>query len=177
MKGILDRLFWFSGWTYDFTKVATIFLLVGLLTHYFFFSLLIVRGKSMEPGFIDGDALVINKIVYEISTPKRGDVIAMYFPGETQKRFIKRIIGLPGETVKVTDGNVYINDRLLPEDYLDPSIITIPSLENKLGAGEYFVFGDNRALSSDSRAWGPVPKSFIIGQVTTKFAHFPSQED
>lgn len=172
---VLERLFWFSGWAYDFTKVATIFLMAGLLCHYFVFSVLIVRGKSMEPNYIDGDVVGVNKIAYVVSTPKRGDVIAMFFPGETQKRFIKRVIGLPGETVHIEEGLVYVNGAVLVEDYLSPDLLTIPNLERKLVEGEYFVLGDNRIASSDSRAWGAVPESFIIGKALVKLAKFPGK--
>jgi signal peptidase I len=172
---VLEKLFWVSGWTYDFTKIATIFLMIGLLSHYFFFSVLIVRGKSMEPNYGDGDVVGVNKIAYIVSTPKRGDVIAMFFPGETQKRFIKRVIGLPGETIRIADGLVYVNGTLLVEGYLSPELLTIPNLERKLVEGEYFVLGDNRVASSDSRAWGAVPESFIIGKALVNIAKLPSR--
>ncbi len=172
---VLEKLFWVSGWTYDFTKIATIFLMIGLLSHYFFFSVLIVRGKSMEPNYVDGDVVGVNKIAYIVSTPKRGDVIAMFFPGETQKRFIKRVVGLPGETIRIADGLVYVNGTLLVEGYLSPELLTIPNLERKLVEGEYFVLGDNRVASSDSRAWGAVPESFIIGKALVNIAKLPSR--
>ncbi len=170
-----DRLFWVSGWIYDFTKVATVFLVVGLVVHYFFFTVLIVRGRSMEPNYVDGQLLVINKISYLVGQPARGDVVAMFFPGETENRFIKRIIGLPGEKVRVTDGKVYINDVQLDQSYLATTVITTPNTERQLQPGQYFVMGDNRSVSSDSRAWGPVPKSFLLGKITTSLAHLPSR--
>jgi len=174
---LAERLFWITGWAFDFSKVASLLLIVGLIIHYFFFSVLVVRGRSMEPIYQDGDVLVINKISYLISAPDRGDVIAMFFPGETEKRFVKRIIGLPGETIKVQSGWVYVDNTLLAEPYLPGSIATIPDSERKLESGEYFAFGDNRSVSSDSRAWGPVPKSFIIGKISarvTKLAPEPA---
>jgi signal peptidase I len=173
-EGISEKLFWFSGWLYDFSKYATILLVVGLITHYFFYSLLIVRGKSMEPNYIDGDMVLVNKISYQISNPQRGDVVAMFFPGEASKRFIKRVVGLPGEKVVVLANKVYINGQVLPEAYLPKSTITLPNLERQLTSDEYFVMGDNRGGSSDSRAWGPVPESYIIGKASVKFFHFPS---
>jgi signal peptidase I len=177
MRGVIaEKLFWFSGWVYDFSKIATILLAGGLLVHYFLFSVLIVRGESMEPNHSDGEVLLINKISYYISTPERGDVIAMYFPGETERRFIKRIIAIPGETIEIDAGQVFINGTELPEEYLPIDMETVPPLERLLGKGEYFVLGDNRNASSDSRAWGPVPESFIIGKIHSRLAELPSSQ-
>lgn len=170
----IERLFWVTGWIYDFSKIATVLLVVGLLVHYFFFTVLVVRGASMFPNFTDGQVLVINKIAYRYQIPARGDVVAMYWPGETQKRFIKRIVGLPGETVVVENGRVYINSKILPEEYLDNSVITTNDQTRVLQSDEYIVMGDNRSASSDSRAWGPVPKSFLIGKIGPEVVHLPS---
>lgn len=175
-QAILERLFWATGWVYDFSKIATWLLLVGLVTHYFLYSVMIVRGQSMVPNYVDGEVLVVDKLTYNLRSPKRGDVIAMHFPGEADKRFIKRIIGLPGDTVAVKNGKTFVNNQLLAEEYLDPNLVTQPDLERKLNAGEYFVFGDNRPASSDSRAWGAVPSSFIIGKVATPLFKLPSIE-
>ncbi|MEX1052046.1 MAG: signal peptidase I [Patescibacteria group bacterium] len=153
---------------YDFSKLATIILVLGLITHYFFYSALVVRGQSMEPSFHDGQVLAVSKISYQIGNPERGDIVAMFFPGETDKRFIKRVIGLPGETVVVSDGLVYINGQALPEAYLPSGQATVPELTRLLGQDEYFVLGDNRSNSSDSRAWGPVPESFIVGKASAR---------
>ena len=176
-KGTLEKLYWVSGWIYEFSKVATIILFVGLLTHYFLFSFIIVRGRSMDPNFVDGNILLVNKIAYVVGKPQRGDVVGMFFPGEPQNRFIKRIVGLPGETVKIDSGKVYIDGKKLTEMYLDSSVSTYPNMERKLQVGEYFVFGDNRSVSSDSRAWGPVPRSFITGKVVTKVYTLSSEVD
>lgn len=126
----------------------------------------------MEPNYSDGQVLIINKIAYLISDPERGDAVAMYFPGEKEKRFAKRIIGLPGEKVKVNGGRVFINDNLLPEPYLT-GVETLPALERTLQSGEYFVMGDNRLASSDSRAWGAVPSSFMIGKIGNEIFRLP----
>lgn len=160
-----ERLFWFTGWIYDFSKIATLLLLVGLVTHYFFVTFLVVKGASMEPNYHDGKVMMVNKIGYRLSRPQQGDVVAMYFPGETQKRFIKRVIALPGETVAIKDGHITVNDTQIDEAYLDPSVVSSPDMERTLQQEEYFVMGDNRSVSSDSRAWGPVPRSFIVGRV------------
>lgn len=177
-EGFLEKLFWFFGWTYDFSKFAAILLVVGLLTHYFFYSVLVVRGVSMETNFNDGDVLIVNKISYQVDTPKRGDVVAMFFPGEASKRFIKRIIALPNEHVKIENSKIFIDGKVLSETYLTPGVLTLPNVERQLTADEYFVLGDNRIASSDSRAWGPVPESFIIGKANNKiFSVSSSSED
>jgi len=160
-----EKLFWRLGWVYDFSKLATVILVLGLLTHYFFYSALVVRGTSMDPNYFDGEVLLIDKISYRLKPPERFDVIAMYFPGETEKRFIKRIIALPGEKVEIRSGRVAIDGWTLDENYLDQSITTGPDLKRRLTSNEYFVLGDNRFVSSDSRAWGAVPRSYIIGKV------------
>ncbi len=171
-----ERLFWVTGWIYDFSKVATTLLIVGLVTHYFLFTVLIVRGQSMVPNYVDGEVLTVNKISYLVGSPQRGDVVAMFFPGETEKRFIKRIVGLPGERVTVSNGHMLINGQVLKEAYLPKNLATIPDSDRTLQTGEYFAMGDNRSVSSDSRAWGPVPQSFIIGKVTHRLVQFGSSQ-
>jgi len=163
-----EKLFWWLGWVYDFSKLATVLLLLGLITHYFFFTVLIVRGRSMEPNYQDGQVLIINKLRYRLARPDRGEVVAMFFPGETERRFIKRVVGLPGERVTVKEGQLLINGAVLEEPYLAEGLVTVPELERELQTNEYFVLGDNRTLSSDSRAWGAVPRSFIIGRIDSK---------
>ncbi len=160
-----ERLYWVTGWIYDFSKIATILLLVGLFTHYFLFTVLVVRGKSMLPTHHDGQVLSVNKIAYLTGAPRRGDVVAMFFPGETEKRFIKRVVGLPGETITIRQSKIFINNARLDESYIGDTVVTVPELQRTLVEGEYFVMGDNRQNSSDSRAWGPVPESFIIGKI------------
>jgi signal peptidase I len=175
-EGISERLFWFSGWLYDFSKYAAILLVAGLITHYFFYSVLIVRGESMEPNYNDGDVLLVNKITYQISNPARGDVVAMFFPGEASKRFIKRVVGLPGEKIKIANNQLFVNGRKMAESYLPKGTVTLPNLERSLTVDEYFVVGDNRGASSDSRAWGPVPESYIIGKASQKLYRLPSKD-
>jgi signal peptidase I len=171
---ITERLFWLSGWAYDFSKVATLLLLLGLFCHYYLFTVLIVRGQSMFPTYHDGEVLSVNKVAYVVGAPHRGDVVAMYFPGETEKRFIKRVIALPGETITIFQGHVFINNQPLTESYLNPSVVTVPDQKRTLVDGEYFVMGDNRANSSDSRAWGTVPESFIIGKAISRIGKLPN---
>ncbi len=162
-----SKLYWFGGWVYDFTKIATFFVFFALICHYFFFTIFFVSGISMDKTMKSGDMMIINRIHYRQSSVLRGDIIALYFPGEEEKKFVKRIIGLPGEKIKIINDKVYINDRVFSEPYLK-GVPTKPSQEVKLEDNEYFVMGDNREASSDSRVWGPLPRNYIIGKTTYK---------
>ncbi len=127
----------------------------------------IVSGASMSPTFETGHYLIIDKISYRYREPQRNDVIVMKFPEDTSRDFIKRIIGLPGETVRIKNGAVTIINTEHPEGFsLTESFITFQkqdTLTVTLSQNEYFVMGDNRAGSYDSRAWGPLPAQDIIG--------------
>jgi len=128
----------------------------------------IVSGTSMSPTFETGHYLVIDKISYRFNPPKRDDVIVMKFPEDTSRDFIKRIIGLPGETVDIKDGTVTIINKENPKGFtLDESFVKFPKSDTvnyTLTSSEYFVMGDNRAGSYDSRSWGPLPVIDIIGK-------------
>lgn len=128
----------------------------------------IVSGASMSPTFETGHYLIIDKISYRFTPPQRDDVIVMKYPKDTSRDFIKRIIGLPNETVDIRNGAVYIINTEHPEGMLlSEDFITLTQKENltrRLGPNEYFVMGDNRAGSFDSRSWGPLPKEDIIGK-------------
>jgi len=125
----------------------------------------------MHPTFESGDYLVINEIGYRISDPKRGDVIVFRPPQNSSQFYIKRIIGLPGERVKIEDGKVWVGAteatlEQVQEQYIEGST---PGKANvHLGEDEYFVLGDNRNASSDSRSWGALPKNNIIGKAWIK---------
>lgn len=129
-----------------------------------------IKGASMEPNFHDGEYLLTDKISYRFGEPGRGDVIIFKAPGTNGDDFIKRIIGLPGETVSVKEGKVFINNTLLKESYLPIDFTTGPGTflpEGALAtvpAGHFFVFGDNRNHSADSRSFGFIEKSSIIGK-------------
>ena len=142
---------------------------------FFFVYLLIMRphkikGQSMSPNFPDGEYLLTEKVTYYLHQPERGDVVVFTPPVSDTDEFIKRIIGLPGDQVMVKGGRVYINDQLLDEPYLSPDLLTedgsfLPEgQEYTVPAGQYFVLGDNRPHSSDSRFWGPITKKSISGR-------------
>ena len=136
----------------------------------FVFQPFLVRGESMEPNFQQGDYLVIDELSFRFRDPERGEVIVLKFPGNTSQRYIKRIIGLPGETVKVQDGKVAVlkdgKEIILNEsNYLPPNLQTPGNTNLSLKDNEYFMLGDNRLFSSDSRQWGVLSKNLIVGRV------------
>lgn len=121
-----------------------------------------VKGDSMFPNFKDGELLLTEKISYRIYKPSRGDVVVFKAPGARNVDYIKRIIGLPGEEIKITEGKIYINNEKLDEPY--ETQISDGDVNLTLANEEYFVMGDNRGASSDSRSFGPIKKNTIRGK-------------
>jgi len=130
----------------------------------------IVSGESMVSTFENGQYLIVNQISYDFQNPQRGDVIIFKYPLNTSLYFIKRVIGLPGETVSINDGIVTIINAAHPQGFtLSEPYIAIDhhsydTSTTTLGSTQYFVMGDNRNQSSDSRIWGPVPRNLIVGE-------------
>ncbi len=135
----------------------------------YIFQPFIVSGESMYPTFKDSDYLIIDEFTYHLKEPKRGDVIVFRYPKDPKRFFIKRIIGIPGDTVVLKNRGVYIENAENPdgykvdEPYLDQ--ITVPGEKSRITVtpGNYFVMGDNRNYSSDSRVWGLLPEQNIVG--------------
>jgi len=155
---------------WEISKIVIIALLIVIPIRYFVFQPFFVNGQSMEPNFQNGDYLIVDEISYRFLEPKRGEVIVFKYPNNPSQRYIKRIVGLPGETVEVKEGKVMIladeQKWLLNESiYLSQSIQTPGEVIISLGEDEYFVLGDNRIASFDSRKWGPLPEEDIIGRV------------
>ena len=127
-----------------------------------------VEGTAMVPALQDGDRIIIER---NPSKLERGDIVIFYFPLDQRKSYLKRIVGLPNETVDIREGKVFINGRLLEEPYVDPKLnLSMRNLpEIKLPEDAYFVIGDNRDNSADSRIWGPLQKKFIYGKYMTKY--------
>ncbi|MEK7115226.1 MAG: signal peptidase I, partial [Patescibacteria group bacterium] len=125
----------------------------------------LVSGQSMEPNFQGGNYLLIDEVSYRFEKPKREDVIVFRYPGDEKTFYIKRIIGIPEDQVVVDNGRVSINGKILDEDYLADDARTVGNINKKLGPDEYFVMGDNRDYSFDSRQWGVLPQENIIGVV------------
>lgn len=155
---------------YQLAKSIDILLILGLLFRSFILQPYLVEGQSMEKNFQNNEFLLVDRISYRFRTPQRGEVIIFRFPKNTAEDYIKRIVGLPGENIKIENGQVFINNLPLEETYLSKGVKTnVPannanSLDLTLKTGEYFVLGDNRNNSSDSREWGTVPQQNIIGR-------------
>ena len=136
---------------------------------YFLIQPFYVKGASMEPNFYDHEYLIIDELTYRFRDPFRGEIVVFKYPRDPSQYFIKRVIGLPGETVEVTGGNVIIyntehpNGVVVEEEYLDES--TTGKVRVTLGENEYYVFGDNRDSSLDSRSFGPITRDDVIGRV------------
>jgi signal peptidase I len=128
-----------------------------------------VESISMEPNLYDGEFVVVNRLAYRWSNPERGDIIVFYFPENPKKRYIKRIIGIEGDLVSVSDGQVYVNGDLLYEPYLASA--PTYSGEWQVGPGELFVLGDNRNNSNDSKSWGNLKVEAVIGKAI--FIYWP----
>ncbi|MCH7552079.1 signal peptidase I [Patescibacteria group bacterium] len=167
MKRILQFIF-------EVGKVVVIALVIVVPLRVFVFQPFLVRGDSMEPNYHTGDYLIIDQLSYRFRAPLRGEVIVLKFPLDTSQRFIKRIVGLPGETIEVKDGKVVVygeegSERaaiVLDEStYLSFNLQTPGSARIDLQEEEYFVLGDNRPFSSDSRKWGILEKDLIVGRV------------
>ncbi len=143
-------------------------LIIVLVINMFLAQATRVEGQSMEPNLHNNERLIIEKVSYYVHPPERGDIIVLRLPNRRSDPLIKRIIGLPGETVEITDGSVYINGELLDEPYLNQN--TYQGMPPRVVPdNEVFVLGDNRGFSNDSRAFGFVPFSDIVGRAWFRY--------
>lgn len=155
----------------EFFKLALFAVVTIFLVRYFLFKPFYVRGASMEPNFFDKEYLIIDEISYRLRSPNRGEIVVFHYPQNRGEYFLKRIIGLPGERIKTKDGAVIIYSDVHPgglvlsEDYLPAGIKNSPDVSFNLGPDQYFVLGDNRNSSFDSRFFGPVNGKELIGRV------------
>lgn len=152
MKRVLKEIFEF----------ALIAIFIVLPFRLFIAQPFLVNGQSMYPAFNNGDYLIVDQLTYRFQEPKRESVLIFKYPNDPSKYFIKRVIGLPGEHLEIKEGQVYINGEKLEENYIE--LTKIDNLSVTLDNDKYFVMGDNRAGSSDSRAWGPLEEKYIIGR-------------
>lgn len=165
---------------WEILKVVVIVFVSAIIIRGFVAQPFIVEGSSMEPDFHNGEYLLVEKLGYRLHQPARGDVIVFKYPNNPSVNYIKRIIGLPGETVRVFESQVFVNGKILNEQYLSPDERTVVSqnpetpYEVALNSDQFFVMGDNRQHSSDSREWGALGRDFIIGK--SAFVLYPRQD-
>lgn len=164
----------FFYFVWDLVKTGVVVFIIAFLIRYFLIQPFIVDGGSMMPNYIDQEYLLAEKLSYTISSPSRGDVIIFKYPNNPTVNYIKRVIGLPGETVEISDNQIKIintshpNGVVLDESYISKGTKTLTGSDKKVVTivpnDSYFVMGDNREHSSDSREWGNLPKANIIGR-------------
>jgi signal peptidase I len=134
-----------------------------------------VEGTSMLPRLEDSDRLFINKFVYHFEAIERGDVVVFHYPRDPEKSYIKRVIALPGDTLRIDHGRVYVNGKLVHEPYVPPEYRDNRSVaEMVIPAESYYMMGDHRSISSDSRDFGPVDRSLIYGKAV--FVYWPARD-
>ena len=133
-----------------------------------------VDGQSMAPTLTDQDRLIVNKLQYRLGVPQRGDIVMLYYPLNPEKAYVKRVIGEAGDSVRVVDGRVYVNDLAMREDFVPAEYRSHDDWGPQVvPAGYYFVLGDHRNGSSDSRHWGFVPRKYILGKVQVRWWPVP----
>jgi signal peptidase I len=151
-------------------------LLIALLIKTFLFQAFYIPSASMDPTLKVHDRVLVNKLSYHLHSVHRGDVVVFKAPPEERtaqiKDLVKRVIGLPGDTIEARDGHIYINDHLLNEPYLPKGTISDDLPKQVIPANSYFMMGDNRTESSDSRVFGPIKRSTIIGRAFVRMWPF-----
>ncbi len=169
-KAIASTLMGVGLFLLELIKISLLAGVTIFLIRYYLFKPFYVKGQSMEPNFFEKEYLIIDEISYRLRSPERGEVIVFRYPENPKEYFLKRVIGLPGERVKISNNQVIIyNDqypegKVLEEAYLPSYVETLGDKITTLGPDQYFVLGDNRSNSLDSRRIGPVDKSYIVGR-------------
>ena len=154
-------LAWIRSWVRD----VSIAIFIASVIILFLYQPVKVEGTSMLPRLSDQTRIFINKFVYRLEEIHRGDVVVFRYPGDPTKSYIKRVIGLPGDTVEIHRGEVFVNGEKLQEPYVIPEYRGSQSAAPwQVGPGNYYVLGDHRNSSNDSRVWGTVPRSYIYGK-------------
>jgi len=170
------KSFLYSVW--EIFEVVLVAIIAVFIIRNFILQPFLVSGASMEPNFSSGDYLVIDEMTYAFRSPQRGEVIVFHYPADETVYYIKRIVGLPGETIKISNGEIKVfnseqpNGFILDENYLSSGVKTSGQEDVVLKGNEYFVLGDNRNYSFDSRSWGNLTKSEIVGLVRLRLWPF-----
>jgi len=171
------------SFVWELAKIGVVAALIVVPLRMYVFQPFLVKGDSMVPNFHNGDYLIVDELSYRFQEPVRGDVIVLKFPYDPSQRFIKRIVGLPGETIEIKDGKVVIysadtkDASVLDETEYLGSLRTPGSVKVELKEGEYFMLGDNRDFSSDSRSWGPLAAQYIVGRMLWKVFSLDALEE
>jgi signal peptidase I len=155
----------------EWIQVIVVALVIALPIRYLVAEPFIVNGASMDPTFATSQFLIVDRLTYDFNAPKRGDVIVFEYPNDPSVYYIKRIIVLPGESFSIIHGQVFVANQANPKGFFVDGSFVAPDHESfddisttTMDSTHYFVMGDNRAQSSDSRVWGPLDKHFIIGR-------------
>lgn len=170
--GMLRKL---VGFVWDIFESVTFAMALFVVAYLFFFQPGIVKGSSSYPTWKTDERFLTEKITYRFGLPQRGDFVVIVSPRNADIDFIKRVVGLPGESIRLKSCQVYINNALLSEPYLQPNTCTAPesflreNVNYQIPGDSYFLLGDNRPGSSDSRDFGPIPKSKIVGKVIFRY--------
>ncbi len=164
-----------GGFGLELMKTVLIALAIIIPVRYFLLQPFYVKGASMEPNFYDHQYLIVDELSYRLHQPRRGDVVVLRNPSNESEFFIKRLIGLPGDHLTVRNGSIYLatpehpnGGRLDESAYLPAGRLTFGDVDMTLGTDQYFVMGDNRAASLDSRSFGPIPRKEIIGRAAVR---------
>jgi len=161
----------FRTWGRDLLLAVLVLFLIGL----FLYQPVKVEGGSMEPGLEDQERIFINKLVYRFESIERGDIVVFRYPRDTHKSFIKRVIGVPGDSIRISSGRVYVNGVPLDEPYVPPDYLDARSYSDTVVPNNaYFLLGDHRNMSNDSREFGPVMRSYIYGKAV--FGYWPMEK-
>jgi len=161
--GILVEL---RGWLKDILLAVVIAFLMVV----FLYQPVKVEGTSMQPELLDQERIFVNKFVYHFEEIHRGDIVVFWYPKDPSKSFIKRVLGVPGDVVSIRDGQVYINGQLVEERYVPRGYQDADSYPPvRVREGHYYVLGDHRNASNDSRSWGLVPRKYIYGKAVFRY--------
>lgn len=148
----------------EFLESVAIAVILAVIIRLFIFEPFYIPSKSMEPTLLVGDRIIVSKVNYLFNEPKRGDIIVFKFPLDPSRDFVKRMIAKGGDTVMIKDSRLFVNGKQVPEEYLPEGLIFGDYGPVKVPEGNYFMLGDNRNNSDDSRSWGFVPEENIIGK-------------
>jgi signal peptidase I len=173
-KNFLEKLIYGGGLIFDLCKWTIIVVIIIMIINTYFVSIFLVDGESMEPNLHNREGVIWAKstLIYGKASPERFEIALVKYPGDPQhKQYVKRVIGLPGETIKIISNQILVNNKPIEENFLPPLTETSPDGSWQLKADEYFLMGDNREASNDSRFFGPVEKRFILGKAL--FVIFP----